>query len=173
MYQRLAGHYTRGDSRLRNCEIHAFSRPISHKKYTCATRKSRKPHLRRVVRCRARNGQRFLWTPRKGQYSPDRKSMSQTARMAEKRTPFDFKFKSLKKHAFLSESTSEECISGEQLDKNNHVSSSMGIQTVMRVKKLMKSEGQSIWQTANQWRKNQTVSMQPSNRDGFWHGLGW
>ena len=26
-------------------------------------------------------------------------------------------------------SASEECISGEQLDKNNHVSSSMGIQT--------------------------------------------
>lgn len=72
-------HMFRGDSRMRFCEIHAISRPISHKKYTCATQKLRKPHLRRVVHCRARDGIRLLWTSRKGKNSPDRKSKSQTA----------------------------------------------------------------------------------------------
>ena len=70
-----------------------------------------------------------------------------TARMAEKRTLFDFQFHSFKKNAHLSESKSEECVSGEQRDKDNHVSDIDGhslIQTVMQVKRLMKSDGQSI-----------------------------
>ena len=45
-----------------------------------------------------------------------------TARMAEKCTLFDFQFHSLKKNAHLSESKSEECVSGEQRDKDSHVS---------------------------------------------------